>query len=579
MSKTVYSEDSEASDSIAIAQRRSAPLGMDDSAVSTLRLWLLSGLILPLLCMAPLLYVQSKRLIDQQAFWYFPVSIAIGCWLLFGTSNYRPASLNRGRVAVVLLWIGLAAAAAGIYWYSPWVLHVASVVVLLAWSLAAFGGTSWTRVFTICSLFMITVPLPSGRDVQVNNWLLSIAAWCSNGLLDVIGIPNIVEGDMMQIANSKFRVSVACGGADSVFALLAIGITVIALRRCSFLSGLITLLTIPFFVVLENILRLLSIAIGLAYFKADLSTGLLHIEVAVAVFIITILCFWLTHETILAISEPIDREIERESEKNGLMDLYQNVTRWPVNVEGQLATGTGLSIWRPSMVSLSGPVVICLLLGAITFYASTKMSDSDALVLNFDERKAALLPSDEAFPEQFGGLKKVGFRTIVQPGISTQGKYSHLWSFDDQGNKVFVSLDFPFPGWQPIWALYQSNGWKILEVKPAEIPANSGPAWTIEEFKMQNQYGLYGYVWFAFFDENGIPMDRNDDKEQLSRKNIFDRLKNQETSAIKLTYQVQVFFESGRELSEVESERNRKLFFAIFDQVRQQSQSALMKAK
>ncbi len=579
MSNSVFSEDSEESDSIALAERRSAHFLMDASAVSTLRMWLLSGLLLPLLCLAPLLYVQSRRLIDQHAFWYFPVSIAVGGWLLFATSSYRPASVNRGRMAVVLLWIGLAAAAFGIYWYSPWVIQVASVIVLLAWSLAAFGGTSWTRVFTICSLFMVTVPFPSGRDSQVSNWLQSIASWSCNGLLDVIGIPNIVEGDNMQIAESKFRVSVACAGVDSVFAFFAIGIAVIAIRRCSFLSGLLTLLTIPFFSVFENILRLLTIAIGLVYFKTDLSNGWMHIEVAVVVFIISLLSFWLTHKTIVAVFEPIDQVIDRGTEKSGAIDFYQMITRWPVDVEGQLAIGTELPIWRPSLVSLSGLVVICLLFGSITVYSAMTISNSDVLFVDIGEEKAALLPSDAAFPEQFGGLKKVGFRTITQPGMSTQGKYSHLWRFDDQGNQVFVSLDFPFPGWQPIWSFYQFNGWKILEIKPVEAPANSGSAWTVEEFKMQNQYGLYGYVWFAFFDENGTPIDRRNDTEQLSRKNIFERLKNKEMPATQATYQVQVFFESGKELSEVEGERNRKLFFAIFEQVRDQSQSALRKAK
>ncbi len=577
MSNTVFSEDSEESDSKVIAERHSAQFVLDASAVSTLRLWLFSGLLLPLLSMAPLLYLQSRRLIDQQANWYFPVSIALAGWLLHGTSSYRPTSLKRGRVAVVLLWIGLASAALGIYWYSPWIIHLASVVVLTAWSLAAFGGTSWTRVLTICSLFLVTVPLPSGRDAQVSNWLQSIASWCCNGLLDVIRIPNIVEGDSMQIAESKFRVSVACAGLDSVFAFLAIGIAIIAIRRCSFLSGLITLITIPFFAVFENILRLLIIAVGLAYFKADPSIGWLHIGVAVAVFIATILAFWLTHKTIVAILEPIDAETERETRKSGVIHLYQTITQWPVNVEGQLATG--LSIWRPSLVALSGPIVICLLFGAITFYSAMRISDRDALIVDFGEGKAALMPSDDAFPEQFGNMKKVGFRTITQPGMSTQGKYSHLWRFDDQGNKVFVSLDFPFPGWQPIWSFYQSNGWRILEIKPVEAPENSSPAWTVEAFKMQNQYGLYGYVWFAFFDENGIPIDRKTDTEQLSRKNIFERLNKKEMPTTQVTYQVQVFFESGKELSEVEAERNRKLFFAIFEQVRQQSQSAMMKAK
>ena len=570
----INESDAIASEAMA-AEGSSANFVLDDSALSTLRLWLLVGLVLPFLAMAPLLYVQSRRLIDQQAYWYFLGSIGLGSWLLFWTCSYRPSSLTRGRVAVVLLWFGLAIAALGIYWYSSWVIHVAAVIVLTSWSLGAFGGTSWTRVLTICLLFLVTVPIPSGRDIQVSDWFQSIATWCSNGLFDAISIPNIVEGDSMQIADSKFRVSVVCAGADSVFAFLAIGIAVIAIRRCSFLPGLLTLLTLPLFSVLENVLRLLVIAIGLVYFKAELAEGWAHFVVAVSVFLASVLSFWLTHKAIVSIFEPIDRE----TEKNRLIKFYQMVTRWPVRGEGPIPSGAQQAIWKPSLVSLAGPFVICLLVGAISVYSAVVISNSGALMVGVSEEKAALLPSDEAFPEQFGGLRKVSFRTITKSGKSQLGKYSHLWRFDDQGNQVFVSLDFPFQVWQPIWSFYQSSGWKILEIKPVEVPANSSQTWTVEEFKMQNQYGLYGFVWFASFDKNGIPVDRELGTDTLSRKNIFERLQEKELPEPQLTYQVQVFFESGKELNEAETERNRKLFFAIFEQVRQQSQAALMKAK
>ena len=96
---------------------------------------------------------------------------------------------------------------------------------------------------------------------------------------------------------------------------------------------------------------------------------------------------------------------------------------------------------------------------------------------------------------------------------------------------------------------------------------------------MQNPYGLYGFVWYGFFDENGIPVERSVASKQPSRKNIFSMLQGNRNEQLPVSYQVQVVFESGRDLNEAELDRNRKLFFEIFERVRQASETPLQKAK
>ena len=162
---------------------------------------------------------------------------------------------------------------------------------------------------------------------------------------------------------------------------------------------------------------------------------------------------------------------------------------------------------------------------------------------------------------------------------NSEGRFSHAWKFDDRGNQIFVSLDFPFRGWRPLWEGYRAVGWNILDTKESEQRTASGESMAFDEFKMQNQYGLLGLVWYGFFDENGVPIERTTASKQLNRKNIFSMFQNEHTEQLPVSYQVQVFFESGRELNEVEMERNRKLFFEIFERVRQESELALQKAK
>ena len=274
---------------------------LDPAEKKFLQTWLFLGLVLPLLSMVPFLYVQARRLIDQPSFLFFPLTIAVGIWLLYRTCDYRPASLRRARVAVFAAWCGMGLAVLGIYMVSPWIVQVASVVATFAWSLGAFGGSKWTRVLAICSMFAIAIPLPSGHDMQITSVLQTISSWACNGVLDAMRVPNIIEGNVLQIEDKKIVVSEVCNGVDSFYALMAIGLAVVVVRRCSLLVSLVTLATIPLCSILSNVIRLLAIAIGFDYFGSDLSTGWGYITTAILLFGLSLACVLLLHVSIVAI--------------------------------------------------------------------------------------------------------------------------------------------------------------------------------------------------------------------------------------------------------------------------------------
>jgi hypothetical protein len=171
-----------------------------------------------------------------------------------------------------------------------------------------------------------------------------------------------------------------------------------------------------------------------------------------------------------------------------------------------------------------------------------------------------------------------GFTPTVKGESNPLGRFSNLWKFEDKGSQFFITLDFPFSGWLPVWSGYEANGWKILKVTPVDVPTGASNAdLHVEEFEMQNQYGLYGYVWYAFFDDQAIPTERESDTRG-GRINVFTRLRKPVVSSSKKYFQVQLFLESGRELTELEIESNRKLYFEVFERIRAQSESVLKKA-
>jgi len=556
---------------------------LNSTEKKSLRLWLLMALVVPLLSMSPFLVLQGRRLVEQQSLLYFPFSIALGVWLLVRTCDYRPARLPRARMAVFLVWCGIGFSVLGAYLYSPWIVQFAAVIVASAWSLAAFGGAKWTRITAICSLFAISIPLPSGLDMQLNFRLQAISVWACSGFLDAIGVPHIVEGHVLQIADTKVLVPEVCGGADSVYAFTAIGLGFIVLRRCSLLAGLLTLASVPVFFVIGNFVRLLVIAIGIEKLDGNFTTGLGFIAVAITASVFSVVALLLWYVSIVAILEPISKD----REQNKLTKLYQWLTAWPQTnkdilhaeqVEAQSADPLEkAATWRPSFVTMVIPSLVCLMVGTISAYV-VFFTANDFVFTGVSDEIAAEFPSGDAFPDQFGSLRKISFTPTTQKSTDPRGKYSHAWMFDDRGNQVFASLVFPFSRWHPLWTGYQAAGWKIIEIKSVTIP-NETEKWTVEQFKMQNQYGLFGYVWYAFFDENGIPVERPIEVNPSTRVNIFARLQNKHRLELPTSYRVQVLFESGRELTEPEIERNRTLFFEIFESIRQQSDSALKKAK
>lgn len=542
---------------------------------AVLRVWLAFALILPLLCMSPSLFAQSKRLVSQQALLFFPFSTALGIWFLGWTCVYKAASYRRARLGELFFVIGVGLSVFGIFWISPLIVQFAAIVVVFAWALVAYGGSSWTRIMAICSLFAVSVPLPGGLDSRIGVGLQSIAAWACNGFLDAISIPNILEGDALQVGANRISVSGVCSGADSLNALIAAALAILVYRRSTLLVGVLTIATVPFISVLGNMIRLLAIALGMEYFGVSLSTGVGHALIATLVFGADLACILCSHFAIEALVEPMpDSEAEKQ---NALIRGYNQLATWPNKVTSELdpSVPANETNWSPSRVAIGLCSVLCVLFGSLSAYSAMFRINDGAEVSGFSEELAATFPTNDAFPSEFNGIRKISF----DASGNTQGVFSHGWKFDNRGNQVFVSLNFPFQGWSTLSEGYQAVGWRILDVKELEQETASVKGMAFDEFKMQNPYGLFGFVWVGFFDENGIPVERSITAKQLSRKNIISMLQNDRNEQVPISYQVQVFFESGRDLSEAELARNRKLFFEIFERVRQASETPLQKAK
>jgi len=231
------------------------------------------GLVLPVIAMAPVLFLTAQQLWNQLPFRFFPLSIAAGVAYLVFTCEYRRASPVRSILSTILLMCGMAIAVWGMYFLSPSRVHLALIVVVFGWALGACGGTAWTRVFAICLLFAVTFPLPRGLSTLISHSLQAVAAWVCSGFLEAVSIPNVLEYSVLRVEGKQLLVHEVCRDAGSCFALLAFAFAWLTYWRRTFLVALLVSLSVFFWSMLGDFVRLLLISIAVQTHWMDLTIG------------------------------------------------------------------------------------------------------------------------------------------------------------------------------------------------------------------------------------------------------------------------------------------------------------------
>ena len=532
--------------------------------------WLVIGLILPLAAMLPLTYLLAKELWTNLAFRFFPIAIVVG-FVLWRTCNFGRPSVAREWIAKGVLLLGLLISIWGTYLMSTHRIHLAWIAILFSWSLGAFGGTAWTRVAAISSLFAATMIPPWELGEMLSHFLESISAWLCSGFLDAISIPNLVENRILQVEGLQVSTFKACGDAGSVFAVLAFGLAMVVIRRRSFLIAVLVSISAILCFVLGNFVRLLAISIAQNNYLVDLTQGNSQWILGLLVFCLTSTLLIFLEELLAAFFAPIGSNV-----KIGFLGMMiESCLSWPFRKNSVENTNPPTPIAKVGSVALIMVCAVSLAMGGLSAWVVLKLDRSAAVGLNLLPL-SNVLPGRDGLPDALGSLKKTAYSVDLPKSESTKGQCSHLWQFGDQETQAVITLKFPFNDWYSMSPIFEMSGWKVIDTKQYRIEQPA--AWTVEELKMKNRFGITGYAWYGFFDESGQPISYSIASNQVQQATIFTMLKPSAPSenAFNRTFLVQLFFETGKELSDGEAKERRALFIEIFERIRQQSLSALV---
>jgi exosortase len=535
--------------------------------------WILAGAALAL-AFLPLLIAHGNLLWLRPHYQFFPLVLAgalVLAWPVFQDPPYgRPGSAAHA-ISFALVGLSWLLLAAGVVLDSPWSGAVACLMLLASVPLG-LGGWPLLRAFLpALALLLLIIPPPFGLDARLVGYLQYLTGRVSSHVLDFIGVYHYMSGNVVEAAGKRYMVEEACSGIHSLFSILACTVFYILWARVHWLRAACLILAAVFWVMVQNVSRVVLIAFVGNRWNIDLSTGWQHYALDFVLFGISLLLLAST-----------DRFLRFLGESFSWDDMTQAAQTKAVRKPAAAAAGPRAPArWLPAwglavaFAVLALPQLADLILGVTAYAASSTAYAGSALIQEYNKFSRDTLPPEiEGWQRQ---NQEKDFET--RDSDNTLGEFSRTWRYlSPRGDQAaLVSFDYPFPMWHDLRGCYVNTGWTRGPERDFRIavPDSDLPLYAIQvKYTQPNE--RHGYLWFTEFDQAGMPswpsMTELRWKPRLDaiRDSWLYLLGQRERAAPKnsAVLQVQVFLERYDVLPEKHEEEVEKFFIRAAELLR-----------
>lgn len=578
--------------------------------------WDVWALLVPLLAMAPMLLFQWQSLMSRSERQFFPFFVLVtlvfplrAIVLLSQQAAESKVSVGRARWAHAALGGAILTYAASVILFSPWLAHLAAIVLFFGWALGRCTATAWPTVLAWTGLLVITLPLPLGYDFQLVAWLQSTSSWACSKALDALGVPHLQSANVIEVRGRQLFVEEACSGIGSMYAVLAVAALLVLLNRRSLLVTVLTLLSVPVWSMLGNFARLLAVALAQHFYERDLSHGTDHELLGLITFGVAVLGLWMTEAALAALFQPVSptapefwflfRSLNvaflwpNQDPFGDALDDEEGPTAKPrENPVPQQATTPQVNLWDvPSWrVLVRGAAIAALVIGTAPAVVLARGGPLDILSFNlphFTETDLERFPGEDSMPASLRGngageWRRVGFHVQHRSSASFFGEYSRIWEYRRGEDRFLLSMDLPFRGPHPLEVCYTNSGWTVNSLDQKRNSSSTPWPWT--EITLSNDFSSQAFVCYAMLTEEGKPYSGAPGVLPSAdlwtarvgsgiTRAVFDA--NSQPLSQPVCYQVQVLCESGSELTDEEKEEIRDCFLQaraiLLDQIAKDS--------
>ena len=522
---------------------------------------ILAVVALILSVLLPLLAAHAAQLWLRPHYQLFPVALlgaAVLAWQRWRevkplTPGSRPVSYG----LVGLAWIVLALAVAV---NSSWLGAVSALILLAAALVGVGGGRLFARMLPAWVMLWLVVPPPFELDRNLILSLQTLTAQWSNRILDLLGVFHVMDGHVVEVSGRRLLVEEACAGINSLFSVLTCTLLFVFWARRPVVRAVLLLAAAVVWVLAANVARVVLIGWLFSSKGLDLATGWRHDVLGLSLFALALVLVWSTDRLLAWLAgagttPPGKKAAPADTQNNGV--ALAQAESSPAVILGR----TWLSSW-----TVAGAFGALLLLSLLL-----RDGGAEAGSLLAEDAVAASLPTltADSLPKTIGLWERQQFAEESRNPGSAFGEFSRVWTYQQQLQRVHLSLDYPFPGWHDLTRCYTSQGW-VIEDQAVE-GAGSNMSEKYVAIRLTKPGHRSGYLLFAEFDRRGKILEPRLGGADLSLtrqgqtvQRLWDRLQGAPaTNSVDSpgpVYQLQLFVESYAPLNQAEQDQTRALF-------------------
>lgn len=511
------------------------------------------------LCFLPLVYAHFMQTLAKPHYQYV-LLLPVVLYLAARRRLERSERSGRGNpigvaAGLCVCWILLGAAT--VIW-SPWLGMSAFLATCLV-VLYAMGGVNLVKVLLpVWGLAWFALPLPFDLDERVTTALRTVTTRMSSEVLEQFGILHLRAVNVIQLPNKPLFIADACSGINSLFIGLAIAALIGVWNGRSLLHVLLLLATSFGLVLVENISRVVCIAVATRH-GWDLAEGLPHAALGAGLFGATVVLISSTDQLLAFLFHRRRRSATPASDSRGRRSRPDQIptTHRPLP---RVAT----------VLTLSTFIALACLQVVTLRREQSRLISLFAKPVHFGQF------DQESMPEKLAGFQRKQFRFERRIKDDPMGEYSQAWTYEREEIHVVISLDYPYPGPKDLTECYEVIGWIVQDSDyfsdsdPTANPRGIGDA-HIEATMRRPVYG-HGFLLFSQCDRARIGWVRlrRDSHHSLSDR-MTRRLKLQtdrsnavpaaaEAAPDGSVFQVQVMARSANPFTADQKEQCRRLF-------------------
>lgn len=465
-----------------------------------------------LTCLAaplPMLVPYLTGLWQQEHYQFFPlVFIAVAALALSRSDGQTRAP--RGWLNWLLIVGGWVSTGISIAIFSPWMGVLGFVAIAAAWlgSMRELSGRG-LMVLALPLLTLIRLPLQTDTllIVRLQGWTTRIASV----LLDIVSIPHLVTGNVIELTTRELFVAEACSGIQSVFTLFFLASLLVAYKRHPLWFIPMYWSAAVLLAVLGNSLRVASVAAAESFLGVDWASGRSHDLVGYATLSIAMLLLLSFDQWFTALLHPM-RDVPNYlgMQSNPLVELWNRcIGEGPAEHEpepmlrGQRApaiqrTSASGGWWLPvGLILLCIPLVSLSSLSVVygwTVPGRRQAEENLSVFFTPPEDMLAGVWDDEC----------VVRHEIARDGEDRRlGKAADIWTVHDRQLTYQVVLSQPYIGWHELCICYENLEWQLADrsiftsaTAAAEDPTEWGsPQYAFARFRRED--GRRGYLLFS----------------------------------------------------------------------------------